>query len=761
MFLFNFLFWHYIRASKFILKAWFNFIAFAFHLFSVRFLLKTLFSPWRRVEIVSQTSGFSLERFFHQLTFNLISRSIGFLVRTILIIFGLLLAIFIFILGLFVLIGWQLVPFASWPLFLLTRPKIKTDQDSLKGEAKEFVFQRLGVKTEAELKKFSSEDIQATLKWYLEIKAIKDKKARFWEKENLFKLPSIGSDLAFGYTPQLDKYCQDLSFPPSFSHQLVGRKKEIKQIEAVLLRAAQNNVLLIGEPGVGKHTILLGLAKAIKEKKVNPALFFKRILLLDMNLILGKSPLTTEVKAKFQDLLKEAQAAGNIILAIDQIEKYISPQLIIDLTPVLIQMAKNTKIQIIGVTTPDNFERFIFPNEQIIKYFEKVEVYPPSKAEALEILEKILPDFEKGKEVITTFQALKEIIDQSDKLITHIPFPEKAIDLLDQLITEAHSLGKKVITEKDVDDLISQKVKIPVGSLSKDEAAKLKNLDTILHQRIVNQKEAVKALTMAMQRARLELGESEKPIGTFLFLGPTGVGKTETAKALAEAYFGSEKQMTRFDMSQPFKLELLIKEARERPFGILLLDEFEKASREVLNLFLTVFDEGYIKDTRGKIVSFKNMIIICTSNAGAEFIRGMIKNQPKISTEQFQAQIIEYVLQQHIFSPEMVNRFDGVIVFKPLEKNHVEQIAKMMVDKLAKRLFKKGIVLTSEPQVYQLLALQGHSFQFGARPMKRLIAQRIESLIAQMILDNEIKKGDKIKLTVDFKGKDFKIERNA
>lgn len=753
MFIFNFVKWHYYKVNKEILKAWGNFIAFAGHLFSLNLLLKTLFAPWHRVEISHGGSGFSLQTFFEKLTFNLISRIIGFLVRSFLIFWGLCLGLFFFLAGLIVFVCWQFLSPVSWPFFLLTQSKSKTDEELIKGEAKKFICQRLGATNADEMLKQPSQDIKEALAWYKQVKLIKKLKSRFWERTNLFSVSSLGSDLAFGYTLELDKYSTDLSFPPPFSHQLIGREKEISQLEAALMRSSQANVLLIGEPGVGKHTILLGLAKAIKEKRINPALFYRRVLLLNMSLLLGKSSELLAAKAKFDLLLKEAIQAGNIILVINQIEKFISGEAGVDLTPVLAQAIQSNRLQLVGVTTPQSYAKDIFPNEQLIKYFEKVEVAPPSTQEALLILEKVLPDFEKGKKVITTLPALKEIISQADKLITHLPFPEKAIDLLDQLINDASNMGKKNILKSDVDLLVSQKVKIPVGNVSQAEIEKLKNLEQILHQRVVGQQEAVLALVKAMQRSRAGIAETEKPIGTFLFLGPTGVGKTETAKALAEAYFGSEKQMTRFDMAQEFLTSLFFKEARERPFGVLLLDEFEKAKVETLNLFLTVFDEGYLKDPQGKLVSFKNMIIICTSNAGAEFIR------EKVSAGLKSAQVIEHVLHRGIFSPELINRFDSVVVFRPLTTQEIDKIARLMIQKLTRRLKEKGIILLAEPLSYSLLANQGFNPQFGVRPMKRLIADKIESQIAKLILDSEVKRGDKIKLTVDASHKEFKIEK--
>ncbi|PIS09347.1 hypothetical protein COT75_02075 [Candidatus Beckwithbacteria bacterium CG10_big_fil_rev_8_21_14_0_10_34_10] len=746
-----FLSWHYIKGCKEVLRAWFNLISFGLHLFSVKLLFKTLFSPWRRIAIVKNTPGFSLKEFFYRLSFNLISIVIGFVIRILLIIWGILFSLFFFILFLPLVLLWPFLSPLTLFIYLFTKKRSYSQEDLIKKYGKKFIFPRLGIATKEELLKIPEDDLKKVIKWCFGLQEIKRTKLQFWRKENLFKISSFGTNLAFGYTPSLDKYSQDLFFPSSFSHHLVGREKEISQLEAVLVRKAQNNCFLVGEPGVGKKTIILGLAKAIKEQRIDSHLFYKRVLLLDMNLILGRAVFSMEAKARFSLILKEAEKAGNIILVIPQIDKYLSSQEGIDLTSVIAQMAESTKIQLIGITTPRAYEEKIFPNERILKYFERVEVFPPSKEEALNILEKILPDFERGRKTMMTYEALKEIIDQSDRFMSHIPFPEKAIDLLDQVIAESVHLKKKVVRKSDVDQLISQKTKVPVGALVEKEIERLKNLEHNFHQRLVNQNQAVQALVKAMKRTRTGVSEEQKPVGSFLFLGPTGVGKTETAKTLAQTFFGDIKKMVRFDMSQPLKLELFFKECRENPYTVLLLDEFEKADSQTLNLFLPVFDEGYIKDNYGRKISFKNMIIVCTSNAGAEFIREKVKQG---ITEK---EIVEYILKKNIFSPELLNRFDSVVVFKPLQKDHVVKIVKLQLNKLSQRLLKKDIYLYFDPIVYPLLAQEGYSLEFGARPLKRLLADKIESLIADDILKGKIKKHDKIKLTVDSLTKEYKI----
>jgi len=750
MFPINFLYWHYIKGTTQVIKAWFNFTQFGLHFFSVPLLLKTFFHPWKRVHQSKKTPGFSPINWLNRLAFNLISRTIGAMVRFTLIFWGLIFSLALFCIGAFLIPIWQILSPLTLFIFLKQKSnRFLKNKKILSGPVKKFVFTRLGINNKEQLNKLPKNLIQEAIDWYWQLQNEMRKKAKFWKKENLFKIEPIGASLAFGYTLTLDKFSTNLSILPAFAHQLVGRQKETREIEAVLTRRTENNCLLVGEPGVGRRTILMGFARAINQERVAPQLFFHRVLLVDINAIVGSSKNKEQAKEKFSQMLEEAQGAGNIILVIDQIDKYLSKNSAIDLTSPIADIAQNRGTQLIGVTTPSAYEAVIFPNEQINKYFEKVEVQEPTQAQALNILKKILPKFETGKSVKITLQALKEIVTRSQDIITHIPFPEKAIDLMDEAINRAQINKKRLVVKKDIHKLISKKTKVPVGALAQDEAGKLKNLQNLLSKRIIDQKIALTSLVSALKRARTGVSEKNKPMGTFLFMGPTGVGKTETAKALAKSYFGSQKQMIRHDLGQPFDIDLFIKECREKPFAVLLLDEFEKAKKEVHNIFLTVFDEGYIKDKHGKEVSFKNMVIICTSNAAAEYIRQTINTNPQIDPQEFEKHVTEYTLQNNIFSPELINRFDSVVVYKPLSKEEVKQIAKLMTNKLINRLKQKEINLAVDSSVYAKLAEEGHSPEFGARPMKRLIANKIETLIAQKILDKDIGKGSKINLTVE------------
>ena len=799
------------------------------HFFSVRVLARTLFAPWRRIVSYKEEQGFSIAEFFERLSFNIISRIIGFLVRLMLIVWGLFAEAAMVLMGLTVLLVWQVLIIFSLPLYLIIRYKNRDQvkellkykekpeklfRELMKKPIGAFVLQRLGIEREKvdgfeggmplvladgdvsrlklsglffllardwqplrnflDLKKIKPEDFLVVANWFERIEKRRNEKMKFWERSNLIRGPGLGWNLAYGYTPNLNKYVTDLTLPQPFSHRLVGRRREVGRMEEILARKGENNVLLVGEPGVGKQTIVLSFARRIYNGLARPELVHKKVLELDINRII-RSVSLAEAKSRLFSLLSEGVSAGNIIFVINNIDKFISVgENRIDLTDVFARLAGSDKVQIIGISTPEDYHRFLAINDQFLKLFEKIDVAAPEPKTALEILMQELPAFEKNTQVIVSYQALKEIISLSDKLITEVPFPEKAIDLLDEAITGFKTdKNKKLITVEDIGRLVSRKTKIPTGAVSERESKMLAKIEDFLHQRVVDQETAIKSLGSALRRRRLGVGSDKKPIGVFLFMGPTGVGKTETAKALAEVYFGSEKNLIRFDMSQyqqQSSLEnllgstargagLLTKKVKDSPFSVLLLDELEKADRKLLNIFLTIFDEGYMNDYRGKKVSFTDIIIIATSNAGAEFIRNYLKTGG--SYEVLQPRIIDYIQEQGIYNPEFLNRFDSVVVFKPLEIPELKQIAKLQLDSLNKRLEKNDIRIKIDEALLLSVAQGGYSVEFGARPMKRWIADKIEDEIAKGMLSEEIGRGDKIKLVWDEKRKRYLISKRS
>lgn len=814
----DYLIWHFIEAPNFLLKVWRNFFVFIFNFFSIGLLLKTFFAPWRRVKVEAKAG---LKEYFEALTFNLVSCGIGASVRFFLILGGVVFLILNFCFGMVIILIWFFLPFFTLPLFFVFLKKEKDLSVYLLARANgqfgrllkllvrekvgQFVFQRLNIalselesfynqkNTLQEWQKFSKlpkknladvffqlakvwqpfnkflfdrkitpEQVGQVALWFKQEEKKRKKQRRFWELDNLLKIPGLGRNLAFGYTPLLNHYSEDLGIPKPFSHQLVGREKEISLIEQVLIRAAENNCLLVGEPGVGKKTIILGFAKKVAEGRIHPKLEYKKVLELKISNILAGGKSLPEMKEKLTKVLQEAVDAGNIILAIENIDLYVASQAQrINLTDIFSQFFSSDKIQVIATATPEAFAKYVFPNSSFLKLFEKVEVAPPTPEEALRILTSVVGQFERQVGVSVTYQALEGIIKNSDRFITEIPFPEKAIDILDEVIVSCSQKGKRLVLPEDVDEIISQKAEVPVGELSKDEKKKLLDLEKILHQQVVDQERAVESLVKAMKRARLGVSTKGKPIGAFLFLGPTGVGKTQTAKALAQGYFGNSQRMVRMDMANFPGLKILIKEVRENPFSVLLLDEIEKADNDILNLFLTVLDEGYLKDSRGKTVSFEDLIIVGTSNAGAEFIRQKVVGG--ISGERLNEEIIEFVLQNKIFSPEFINRFDAVVVFQPLSHQHLIAIAQLLLNKLAEKMKKeKELTLNFSDEIYQKIAHDGYQPEFGARPMKRVISEQIENLIAEKILAGEAQRGALLDFAVDKDGKVLvKVKRHV
>ncbi len=612
-------------------------------------------------------------------------------------------------------------------------------------------------------------DVDHVISWDDFITYEAEWKRKFWKLDNLLRKPGIGKHWAAGYTINVDRYAMDVTKlieKKDLSLHVIGRKKEIESMERILSRRGENNVLLIGKAGGGRSTIVYTFAKKVLEGRSVSFLNHKRVLELNMSALLAGLKTSGEILERLQIIFSEAIYAGNIILIIDNIHSYIGKQEGVgglDISSALIPYLGSPSLQVIGITTYEGFHRNIETNPAILNLFEKIEVGEPSKEETMFILEDLLPGFEKQYGLKVGYKGLKAIVDFTDRFIQDAPFPEKAIDFLGEVMVYVRTKTRsKVVLPEHAAQIISQKTKIPAGEIQRAEREKLLNLEAFLHRRIIDQEEAVKFLADAMRRTRAGVAQQDKPIGTFLFLGPTGVGKTETSKALSEAYFGSEKRMIRLDMSEYQGLEsidrligspdgseqgLLTNAIRENPFSLLLLDEIEKTHPKVLNLFLQVLDEGRLTDNLGRTVSFRNSIIIGTSNAGAEFIRKYVEKKAGYAYSFFKKELTEYLLSNGLFKPEFLNRFDAVIVFKPLTKENLIDVAILMLQKLNKRLVEgKGIQFIVTKELAEQIAKLGYHPEFGARPMNRVIQDRVESKIATRILQGDLKRGDIIDL---------------
>ncbi len=622
----------------------------------------------------------------------------------------------------------------------------------------DLVFKKILI--EADLK---IEDMESLTWWLESLEKEEEKRKKWWEWENLAKIGSIGKDFAAGYTITLDKYSIDLTkevmkmgYP-----EIIGHQKEIEAMERILARKeACNDPLIVGEAGSGRRSMILALAKKSIFGESLPEVNYKRIVQLNLPALLAQLESLEVVESTLERIFREVILAGNVILVIDELHNFVGGGKMaragtIDISGILTPYISSPHFQVIGITTYEGLHRNIEQNPSLLSFFEKIEVSEISRQETLKLLERLALKLEQRYQKLISFPALRDIIKYCERYITATPFPEKALDLLEEIMVHLAQSREKILLPKHVAKIVSEKIQVPVGEVEKTEKEVLLNLENLLHQRVVDQDEALKEVSAALRRARTQVTIRRGPIGCFLFLGPTGVGKTETAKALAEFYFGSENRMIRLDMSEfqnvediprligsPGEEGLLTTPVRENPFSLILLDEFEKAHPNILNLFLQVFDEGHLTDGLGRKVDFKNTIIIATSNAGYQMIFKAAKENKDWTTTR--EQLINFLVENGIFRPELLNRFDAVVLYKPLTKENLLSIAELLLKKIQKQLKEKQIDFIIEDPLKEKIVELAYRPEFGARQMQRVIQDKIGNALAEAILREEIKRGDRI-----------------
>jgi len=468
-----------------------------------------------------------------------------------------------------------------------------------------------------------------------------------------------------------------------------------------------------------------------------------------------------EMEQKIIGVMDEVARSKNIVLVIEDIHHLVGAAAeggdSMDVAEVLAEQTHSRDFLVIATTTPEYYKKYI-EKSSLAKILQKVIVNEPDDDQAIRVLEAKALYFEGKNHVYFSYQAIEETVKLSTRYIHEQYLPEKAIKILEEAaLTVKERRGEKsVVTGEDVAEVVSNLTKIPVTQIGIDETKKLLNLEVKMHQRIIGQDEAVRLVASALRRARIELRKTDKPIASFLFLGPTGVGKTEVAKTLARIYFGSEKNMIRLDMSEYQGTDALAKligdarsntggylteAVRRTPFGLVLLDEVEKANLAVLNVFLQVLDDGRLTDASAKTIDFTNTIIIGTSNAGTDFVQEAIKTEMKL--DEIRQTLINQELKK-FFRPELLNRFDGIVVFKPLAMAEVVEIARIFMHELELQLEEKGVQLEVTEQALQELALLGFDSALGARPLRRVVQDRIEDKLAKLFLEGEISRRDKV-----------------
>lgn len=641
--------------------------------------------------------------------------------------------------------------------------------DSLMGVMANLIKNNVWSEEFLRTKNLEGEDLIRAAYWWDE----RCKNLRGIDSEELYGRPGIGLELLFGYTPTLDRYSADMSAPQEFSSHLVGRLPTVSKMASEL--TGGNSVILIGQPGVGKRTIVLEFARRASAGKLGQKMSYKRVTEFDYNSLLSETGDVNLKKTKLSDVFEEASAAGNIILVVRDIQRLTNANVEgFDFTDVLETHLERGKLKIIAISTPTDYERFISPNQRLMKFFAKVEAKAPDYEQAGQILVEVADGLESKRGILLITPVIRKILEGSDRYITDTPFPEKALELMDALIVHKEENGGGGISLKDVDTILSEKTGISFNDLTRERKTQLTNLEEVIHERLINQESAVSLIAKSLRAKTLDIGGQKKPLGSFLFMGPTGVGKTETAKVLAKVYFGSEESILRFNMNEYSEregLERLIGSAVRRepgdlttaiknhPASLLLLDEIEKAPREILNLFLGLLDEGEITDAMDRKVLCRNLFIVATSNAGTENIRQLLEKG--VNPADLQKLTLDYVLKERIFSPEFVNRFDGVVVYIPLTEDHLKQVAKLKLTELAENLKKKNIFLEITDQVVDKVAKDGYSLEFGARPMERVINLMIGDIISQAVLKDEIASGDRITLLPRSGQNEYKIRKDG
>lgn len=630
----------------------------------------------------------------------------------------------------------------------------------------------------------------------------------------------------------LDKYGKNLTLVASQNKidPVIGREKEIERAIQILSRRTKNNPVFIGDPGVGKTSVAEGLAANIASGNVPDNLVGKVLYTLDMGSMLAGAKYRGEFEERIKQVVDEVVKNGNIILFIDELHTIIGAgstgESTIDASNILKPVLSRGDIQIIGATTIDEYRKHIEKDSALERRFQPVLITEPTKEETIKILEGLREKYESHHNVKITYEAIVAAVDLSIRYITDRFLPDKAIDLIDEsasrvrlreinsqkniLNSEKYILSKEINDElnrdigKNLDldistkssqgivnieipkksyigivdkEIIAEVVElwtgVPVNKIVEEEAERLLNLEEILHGRVVGQDQAVKSISRAIRRSRAGLKDPKRPIGSFLFLGPTGVGKTELCKALAEVQFGDENQIIRIDMSEYMEKHAVSKligsppgyvgyneggqlteKVRRNPYSVVLFDEIEKAHEDVFNILLQILDDGRLTDSKGRMVDFKNTILIMTSNVGATKINkknhqvlgfGTNKDKEEETKDQYDKmkESIMGELKQK-FKPEFLNRIDDIIVFHPLEEYHIYEIVKLMTREVIERLKSLNIDLKMSEEAVKLIAQEGMDLEYGARPLKRAIQKELEDTLSEAILKGDIKKGSSV-----------------
>ena len=577
-------------------------------------------------------------------------------------------------------------------------------------------------------------------------------------------------------TRVLDQYSRDLtllaasgSFDP-----VIGRDEEIRRSVQILSRRSKNNPVLIGEPGVGKTAVAEGIAAYIAGSDAPDSMAGKRLVALDLPALLAGTKYRGDFEERVKAVLKDVKKAGDVILFIDEMHTMIgagSAEGAIDAANILKPALGRGEVQIIGATTPEEYRRHIEKDAALERRFQPVKIAEPSRGDSLKMLGAVRQSLEKHHGVKISDAALTAAVDLSARYINDRFLPDKAIDLADEAAAHIRVSGGGLVTAEDIAGIVSLWTGIPVANLSADETKRLCNMESILHRRVIGQNEAVTAVSRAIRRGRVGLSDPDRPIGSFLFLGPTGVGKTELCRALAEAVFGESDAMIRLDMSEYMEKHAVSKligsppgyvgyedggqlteRVRRKPWSVVLFDEIEKAHEDVWGILLQIMEDGRLTASAGRVVSFRNTIIVMTSNVGAKSISDGRPRMGFTPDGGDEAQLMRARINEELrrtFKPEFLNRIDETIVFRRLSRAEIRSIAERMLLTVAERFKALGMTLSVPDQVVDFLAERGYDEKYGARPLRRAIRSMIEDKAAELMLTDSLGRGDTVQARID------------
>ncbi|MBU1910962.1 AAA family ATPase [Patescibacteria group bacterium] len=566
----------------------------------------------------------------------------------------------------------------------------------------------------------------------------------------------FGRSWIMGYTDALDMLTYDLSAHIFWVADRKVKIHESKQKNAVriLEKSSLHDLLIIGDPGVGKKTLIENIVYTIRTQERSKFRAYTRVLVLKTAELLSG---TASPDKFLLQALKKAQESGRFILVIEDLALMLKSGGE-NIKGILMKFIREKNIQLVGIINTEDYHSLIKRDPALDQFFEKLNIDEPTDEETMEVMMEHAYKFQKKITVKVTYKALRSILTLSRRYMANLAFPGKAIAVMEDAMMLAKEAKDSFVTEKHIREIVSQKGHIDITSLSEGDKDKILKLDGVLRKRIVGQERAIDALVGTLKRAALELHEENRPLGTFLFLGPTGVGKTHTAKVLADVYFGSEDRMIRLDMNE-YGTEssvsgitgegssgsFLARSVHDQPFSLVLLDEIEKAHPRVLNLFLQILDEGFLVDSNGSKTDFRNTIIIATSNAGALFVRDYFKDKSSADHDAFKSQLLDHIIKEGSFSPEFVNRFDNVVLYHALTMDEAKQVAILMLTDIVSDLKdKKGIDIKVEEEVLNSIVEKGYSREFGAREMRRVIVETIENRLATYMLKNDVRRGEEI-----------------